>query len=162
MNLNQGLPLIAPRVPPVLDPGFRPAALAVRAFRAAVNASGSEVPLSLAIEQADGSVFHHATEVFAEGRPGAAGNFLHVERLVKFMLWGWGGWRIHVQGSPTLATQLQQHFRETVTGKFDSHIIGEKIFDRAIEVVAASELPPERSATTPLGRHLDGCRIGFD
>jgi len=162
MNLNQGLPLVAPRILPVLDPGFRPAALAVRAFRAAVNASGSEVPLSLAIEQADGSVFHHATEVFAEGTHGAAGNFLHVERLVKFMLWGWGGWRVHVQGSPTLAAQLKRHFRETAAGKFDSHIIGEKIFDRAIEVVAARELPPERSATTPLGRHLDGCRIGFD
>ncbi len=162
MNLNQGLPLIAPRLQPVLDPQFRPAALAVRTFRAAVHASGSGVPLGLAIEQADGSVFHHATEVFAGGAAGAAGNFLHVERLVKFMLWGWGGGRIHVQGSPTLAAQLQKHFRETVTGKFDSHIIGEKIFDRAIEVVDARALPPVRSATTPLGRHLDGCRIGFD
>jgi predicted NBD/HSP70 family sugar kinase len=162
MQLNQDLSLIAPRVQPVLDPGFRPAALAVRAFRTGVNASGAGVPLLLAIEQADGSVFHHATEIFAKGAPEAAGNFLHVERLVKFMLWGWGGWRIHVQGTPKLAAQLQQHFRGTVTGKFDSDIIGEKIFDRAIEVVTASDLPPERSATTSLGRHLDGCRIGFD
>ena len=162
MNLNPGLPLIAPRIPPVLDPEFRPAALAVRAFRSAVNVSKGSVLLDLAIEQTDGSVFHHATEIYAEGTPGAAGNFRHIERIVKFMLWSWGGGRIHVQGSPTLAAQLQKHFRETATGKFDSHIIGEKIFDRAIEVVAVSELPPERSATTPLGRHLDGCRIGFD
>ena len=29
-------------------------------------------------------------------------------------------------------------------------------------MVAAHELPPERSTTTELGGHLDGCRIGFD
>ena len=29
-------------------------------------------------------------------------------------------------------------------------------------VVHTRELPPERSVTRPLGRHLDGCRIGFD
>ena len=44
MNLNQGMPLVAPRIRPVLDPEFRPAALAVQAFRAAVNGSeGSAV-----------------------------------------------------------------------------------------------------------------------
>jgi len=87
---------------------------------------------------------------------------MHVERLVKFMLWAWGGWRIYVQGSPVLASRLQKHFNEATAGKFDSHIIGEKIFDHPIEVVAVNTLPPERSATTPLGRRLDGCRIGFD
>src|SRR5437870_4412272 len=133
MDLNQGLPLVVPRIRPVLDPEFRPAALAVRAFRSAVNASAGSVLLDLAIEQSDGSVFHHATEIYAESAPGAEGNFRHIERLVKFMLWAWGGWRIYVQGSPTLALQLQKHFRESGTGKFDSNIIGEKIFDRPIE-----------------------------
>ena len=38
----------------------------------------------------------------------------------------------------------------------------ERVFDHPVAVVAARELPPERSVTRPLGRHLDGCRIGFD
>ena len=162
MNTNQGLPLVSPRIVPVLDGAFRPASLAVRAFRDAVRASGQGRPLRVAIEQADGSVFHFATEIFREGAAGSAGNFTHVERLVKFMLWGWGGGRIHLEDAPELAAQLENHFRETATGKFDSQIIGEKIYDRAIEAVSTRELPAARSATKPLGRHLNGCRIGFD
>lgn len=159
---NHGLTLIAPRVQPVLDPDFRPASLATRAFREALRASGSATPVTLALEQADGSIFHYRTEIAAEGTPAAAGNFTIIERFAKFLLWGWGGWKIHFDGPPSLAAQLAQHFRNTATGKFDSEIIGEKIFDHPIEVVATKQLPPPRAATKPLGRHLDGCRIGFD
>lgn len=162
MNANQGLPLVPPRIAPVLDAAFRPAALANRAFRAAVTASGQGQPLRLALEQADGSVFYYATEIFAENAPGSAANFIYLERLVKFLLWGWGGWRIYLDGPESLGGQLGRHFRETRTGQFDSHIIGERIYDRPIEVVVTAELPPPRAVTRPLGRNLNGCRIGFD
>ena len=159
------LPLLpVPKVAPPLDPQFRPAVLACRAFRVAARATARAVLVRIAIEQTDGSVFHSATEIFHEGHPLAVSNFVHVERLVKFLLWARGGWRVHFAGPPPLAAALQSHFRETPTGKFDSEIIGQKVFDRAIEVasVADGALPPERARTRPLGRHLAGCRIGFD
>jgi predicted NBD/HSP70 family sugar kinase len=42
--------------------------------------------------------------------------------------------------------------------------MGEDVYDRPFTVVscAASEAPAERETGKPLGRHLDGCRIGFD
>ncbi len=159
---NCGLSLVRPQIVTVLDPAFRPAILANRAFLAAVNVSGHAQPIRLALEQADGSVFHFATKIFDEPHPGVSGNFIYVERLVKFLLWSWGGWRIHFDGPTALGEQLANHFRDTATGKFDSHIIGEKIFDRPIEILVTRDLPPPRAATQPLGRHLDGCRIGFD
>jgi predicted NBD/HSP70 family sugar kinase len=162
MNANEGLPLVAPKIRPVLDDAFRPAALATRTFRAAVRASGSAVPVRLALEQTDGSVFHYDAEIAALGSASAAGNFVFLERLVKFLLWGWGGWRIHFDGPKDLGEQLARRFRETAAGKFDCEVIGGKIFDHPIEVVVARDLPPARAATRPLGRHLDGCRIGFD
>jgi predicted NBD/HSP70 family sugar kinase len=164
MNINRGLPLPAPRVTPVLDPAFRPAVLATHAFRDAVRATGQAVPVTLALEQADGSVFHFRTELAPEGHALAAANFSHVERLAKFLLWQRGGWRFHFTGPKELAAQLQAHFRETATGKFDSNLIGERVYDRPIEVVAcdAASLPPERANVQSLGRNLDGCRIGFD
>ena len=58
------MPLPAPRVAPALDPQFRPAVLAHHAFRAAAHASGHAVPILLALEQTDGSVSHHATQIF--------------------------------------------------------------------------------------------------
>jgi hypothetical protein len=159
---TKGIPLIAPAVRPPLDAQFRPAVLAARTFTAAARASGKAVPVRIALEQADGSVTQHATEIFPEDCREAAGNFTHVERLVKFLLWSRGGWRIHLDGPRALGEQLARHFRETPTGHFDSRTIGEKIYDHPIEVVVTHELPPERSAAQPLGRNLDGCRIGFD
>ena len=153
---------MAPRIQPALDAAFRPAALATRAFRAAVQTTGKRQILRLALEQADGSTFHFNTEVFADEALGAAGNFIHVERLVKFLLWAWGGWRIYLDGPPGLGEQLAKHFRGSPTGRFDSNLIGQKIFDHPIEVVTTRDLPAARSSTRPLGRHLEGCRIGFD
>jgi hypothetical protein len=47
---------IAPRFAPPLDPGFRPAVLANRAFRAEVEQSGAGVPLRIALARPDGTV----------------------------------------------------------------------------------------------------------
>lgn len=151
-----------PKIQPVLDPRFRPAVLANRAFRAAARASGQPVKVRFAFEQADGSVFHYQTEVFPEEQSPAAANFAHVERLVKFMLWSRGGYRVYFDGPPSLGESLQRHYRETPTGQFDANIMGDRIYERPFEVVVTRDLPPERANTAPLGRHLDGCRLGFD
>ena len=162
MNVNDGLSLVAPRITPVLDPWFRPAALANRAFREQVRATGNAVPVGLALEQTDGNVSHFRTEVFPDAHPAAAGNFTYLERIAKFLLWSRGGFRFHFAGPAALAARLAAHYRETPAGKFDSNLVGERMFDRPLEVVHTASLPPERLSAASLGRHLEGCRIGFD
>ena len=162
MSIANQLPLVAPRVIPVLDPGFRPAVLAVRAFRSLVDGTGSSVPVRIALEQTDGSVFHFATQVLPESHPQASANVAYVERFVKFLLWARGGWRIYVDGPESLAAGLTSHYSQTEAGRFDAHFVGELVFDHQLEVVRTRDLPPEHSVTKPLGRHLEGCRIGFD
>jgi predicted NBD/HSP70 family sugar kinase len=149
-------------VRPVLDPLFRPAVLASRAFDALVEATPGAAPVRIALEQADGSVFHAETRVLPESHPQASGNLRYLERLVKFLLWSRGGWRIYLDAPDALAAGLAAHYRESTTGRFDAHLVGERMFDHALEVVLTSDVPPARSQTRPLGRHLEGCRIGFD
>lgn len=162
MNQNNGLVLVSPRVVPVLDAQFRPAALANRAYREQVAAAGQAQPVTLALEQTDGSVYRFSTAIFAEGTPQAAGNYTYLERILKFLLWSRGGWRIYFDGPEALAARLAAHYANDATGQFDSEMVGEKMFDHELVVVSTKDIPPERAQAKPLGRHLEGCRIGFD
>ncbi len=156
--------LVAPRIEPPLDPGFRPATTARRAMAAAIASSGAGVPVAVAVEQPGGTVSVRETAVFADGHPGAAASHALCERLVKFLLWSRGGSRVWVDGPDGLVAALRHHFEETETGRFDAHMMGDELFGEPFEVVhaARADFPPSRAATSPLGRHLDGCRIGFD
>jgi predicted NBD/HSP70 family sugar kinase len=160
--MDDGLMQQTPGIIPPLDPAFRPAALAHRAFAAQAAATQRAVAVRLALEQADGSVFHFPAHIFPEDAAGAANNFFYLERLLKFLLWSRGGFRVYFDGPAAAGRQLQKYFLETPTGKFDANIMGERIYGRPFEVVLTRDIPAARASTTPLGRHLDGCRIGFD
>ena len=151
-----------PKFVPELHPTFRPAVLANRAFEAAARDSGAAVETGIALEQADGSVFHTRTVLFVEDHVLTKNNFRHLERLLKFLLWQRGGWRIHLCGAESYVVRLQEHYQTNVFGKFDDDVIGVKNNGRAIEVIACDSLPTENIQSRPIGRNLDGCRIGFD
>jgi predicted NBD/HSP70 family sugar kinase len=153
-----------PAFVPPLDPGFRPPVLANRAFLAEVDASGGGVPLVLALERGDGSVSRYETRVFPEDHPRAAANLFHAERLVKFLLWQRGGWKLHAGGPPSVGRHLAETYAPDGARAFDSHFMGEEVYQKPFTVApcAAEDAPPERETTSALGRHLEGCRIGFD
>jgi predicted NBD/HSP70 family sugar kinase len=158
---NDGLTLIEPQIRPTLDPHFRPAALANREFRKAAEAAGGEL-VTLALEQADGSVFHFRTRVFRTEHAKAEGNFRYLERYLKFLLWSRGACTIYFNGSEGLHRRLVQHYQNTATGRFDAEIMGGRIYEKPFTIVRTLELPAARESSAPLGRHLEGCRIGFD
>ena len=158
------LPPVRPAVAPVLDPLFRPAALAWRAFQQHACAAGRPAEARFALEQKDGSVSRLATFLLpGSDRDTADANFRMLERLVKLALWAYGGFRIHLDAPVGLAERLAAYYRDTPNGRFDSEIVGERVYDHPIEIVATRDLPPVHSNTSAsLGGHLDGCRIGFD
>ncbi len=164
MNEQPGLKLIEPKIVPVLDSGFRPAVLANRAFREAVQASGKSTPVEIALERRPGSVSRFSTAIFASEHPESHQNFQYLERLLKFLLWSRGGAKIYFSGPRDLGERLQTHFRQSASGRFDAGIMGDKIYETPLEVILsdANEIPAEQEKNIPLGRHLDGCRIGFD
>jgi predicted NBD/HSP70 family sugar kinase len=157
---NDGLPLIRPRVEPVLDPHFRPAALAHRAFRQALLQKPMAV--ALALERADQSVSVFETFVADSSVREARGNFRYLERLLKFLLWSRGGCKVYYSGPPDLGRRLREHYRATPTGQFDAGMMGEKIYEKPFQLLSPSVVPGPGENTRPLGRHWNGCRIGFD
>lgn len=160
MNHRDLLP--APRLVPVLDPGFRPAALATRAFRELCRRTPGSRHVGLALEQGDGSVHRFALEVLPASHPASAANAFFLERCVKFLLWSRGGCCVHIDGPWPLAEQLAAHYRQTAIGRFDSETVAQRMFGHPLAVAHTRELPAERATSRPLGRHLRGHRIGFD
>ncbi|MGE5597864.1 MAG: ROK family protein [Bacteroidota bacterium] len=155
--------LARPQTPPPLDPDFRPAALANRAFREAVRATGRGVPVVLALERGDGQVSVLGTEVFpAEDRRSSL-NPVYLERLVKFLLWQRGGWRVVVGGPPEIGEYIRAAYAAAGVRAFDRDLMS-RIYERpfAVEISSCDRMPAARESAAALGGHLDGCRIGFD
>lgn len=156
--LEQGKPAITPP----LDPSFVPAVLVNRAFSCAAAQAG--VPLIFGLERENGHFSRFASVVFAEDDPRSAANYIYAERLLKFLLWQRGGFRVYVGGPRSIGEYLLNCYTPDGARQFDAQFMGQLVHERPFELILCTpdEVPPEMEVGTTLGRHLDGCRIGFD
>ncbi len=154
MNVN-------PKVTTPLDPRFCPAALVLRNYRAAVKKSGGGIPLVIGLERENNLLSRFEMDVF----PGKNLNdtLLLVERLVKFLLWSHGGWKIYVGGAGAIGEYLRSCYTAKGNRSFDVDLMT-CIYEKPFEVISldASGVPPAKQMSMPIGGHFDGCRIGFD
>ncbi len=157
-----GLPLVAPNLLPPLEPGFRPAALANRRFEQLAARDGE--PLVIGLEREDGQSGRLETRIFPDAHPMAAANYPYVERLVKFLLWQRGGFRLFIGGAPKLAEALRAAYAPGGARQWDSQFMGAQVYEQPFEVIACQpgDVPAANEQGKTLGKHLDGCRIGFD
>jgi len=155
---------ITPQFIPALEPDFHPAALFNRAFRIELARTGQSQTLVLGIERADGTCSRFETDVFAPEHPWAAYNNFYVERIVKFLLWQRGGYKVFVGGPREIGEHIRDFYAPTGARKFDYHFMGEQVYEQTFEVLLCTpeEVPAPKETGKQLGRHLNGCRIGFD
>jgi predicted NBD/HSP70 family sugar kinase len=155
--------LAKPSIVPTLHKQFAPAVLANRAFRERVRASGAAVPLAIALERGDGSISVFQTECFDERAADAELNLPYAERLVKFLLWQRGGWRVIVGGPRSVGQHIREVYSPHGARAFDYDFMG-GVYERTftVEITDADKVPAPCEGTMRLGGHLEGCRIGFD
>lgn len=149
---------------PVLDPGFIPAVLWNREYRSlALETSGTRM-VDLALLRSDGTTFRWSSPVLPQGEAYDGLTFRYIERTIKFLLWQKGGSRFLIAGAPDVILPLMALYAPGAAREFDWSFIGQKIFGEPLtfEAVEASELPEATDGAMDLGRHLSGCRIGFD
>ena len=158
------LPLVAPAHVPPLDEAYRPAVLANLAFRRDVAASGVGVPLVIGLARTHGALSRFETIVFPEDHPRASDNLFYAERIVKFLLWQRGGWKVYIGGPRSIGEHIAQTYSADGARAFDYHFMGEQVYQHPFTVVICDpdDVPAEHEREQSLGRHLDGCRIGFD
>ncbi|MEA3400008.1 MAG: ROK family protein [Armatimonadota bacterium] len=161
--MSDAFELIVPRTEPPLDPGFRPAVLANHNFLEQVEASGEGVDVAFALERGDGSVSVYETRAYSPDSPNAEANLMYAERVVKFLLWQRGGWKVIVGGHQQIADHLTQAYSPDGARAFDWEFMS-GVYERefTVESVPLEETPEEQDTAEPMGRHLEGRRVGFD
>jgi predicted NBD/HSP70 family sugar kinase len=155
---------VNPKIKAPLDPGFIPAALWNRSFRELARKSGESRKIAITLERGNGSVSVFKTDILPD-RPGYSElNLKYVERMVKYLLWMKGGWKITIAGNEKLAKEIAGIYSPSGKRKFDYDIMGEKIYGNRMQVLSCEirNSPAENETAVSLGGNLDGCRIGFD
>lgn len=149
------------KVTPVLDPQFAPMSVVCRDFEEAVRADGQDVVLGVVRNNDYTSVYK--TRIYKEGTGKDEENYRYIERLVKTMLWVYGGYKIIVAGAPVLGARLVEAYKDGGEREFDYKFM-ERVYEKPFEVVLTdlANAPERYETASPIGRHLDGCRIGFD
>ena len=153
---------MALKVTAPLDPGFRPLEAEMRAYENDVKSSENTCGLGILILRNQGYCENYQTRIFKDGED--ARTVPLMDRLVKTLLWAWGGYKIVTYGSPALYEHLKAAYREDGVRAFDADFMA-TVYERPFEVEYASCLADTQkrlSAAGSVGRHLDGCRIGFD
>ena len=139
---------------PELDKGFIPLSQFNRAFLA-----GAKQPLDVAVERSNGQVAVRRTGI--HGTPDMAeADEYYVERLIKTMLWLYGGFRVYLTDAG-LAEKLRAHYSANGRQFFDWDYMA-NVFEHPFEIVACDRVPEEKGGAKAIGRHPEGCRIGFD
>ena len=148
----------------MLDPDFVPAALWNRAYRLLVESDKDAQPLGIALERRDATRSVFITRTLTHTEANCALNRKYIERLLKFLLWQRGGYRVTIGGDPAWAAMVREIYRPGGERAFDCEFMGEKVYGRPliVESCAFDALPQPRESSIPLGRNLEGCRIGFD
>ena len=152
---------IAPALIAPLDPNFFAAALFNQKYRN-LAAGPAKVPLLLALQRGDGSVSRFDTFVTTDPAYLPATQ-IYVERIVKFLLWQRGGWKLFVGGPAQVGNYIRDVYSPGGARKFDAGFM-RTVYEHPFEVfvTTAESVPAAAESSIPLGRHLDGCRVGFD
>lgn len=155
---------IKPKIKPPLDPGFVPAVLWNRSFREMARKSGDAGKIKISLERTNGSVSVFETEILPDKPGNPELNLFYVERMVKYLLWMKGGWKVTIAGNDRLAREIAGIYSPSGKRGFDYDIMGERIYGNKMKVASCEirKSPVENETAVSLGGNLDGCRIGFD
>ncbi len=147
----------------ILDPQFQPMAKVVAEYQKSVKAVGG-VPMVIAVERNKGYISTYKMDIYADGTGHDEENYGVAERIVKTLLWLYGGYKVTVAGSKYIYEELKAAYQNGGAREFDANFMA-RVYEKPFEVLYVenvADAPKEFQASDSIGRHLDGCRIGFD
>ncbi len=147
-------------VPAPLDPAFYPASLFEEDYLQRLEKTER---LIIAVEREHRCVCCRTLAVAPESAGLRTETLRYVDRIVKFMLWACGGWKLYIGGAEWIGRHMAQTYSSSGSRAFDVTLM-ERVYARPFEVVCCTPeaVPAAKENETAVGGHLAGCRIGFD
>ncbi|MDL2286964.1 ROK family protein [Eubacteriales bacterium OttesenSCG-928-G02] len=150
------------KVESMIDKQFMPLSLVCREMREKTKDNGQDIVIG--IERNNGYVSAYKTRIFKDNTGNDELNFHFIERIVKSMLWVRGGYKIILASDNSIVGEkIKQAYTPEGMRSFDYGFMA-RVYEKPFEVVLTdlSNAPVTKETAAPVGRHLDGCRIGFD
>lgn len=150
-----------PKVNLKLDPTFVPAITYHTNFKKEVLATKDYEKVVIVVKRNNDLSELYETVVFNNSENRFEDNIFYLERLVKTLLWIYGGYEITFVGPVELYNKLSEIFSDNGSRSFDSKFMT-RIYEQEFKVLHATEVPEVKSGDQAIGKHLEGRRIGFD
>lgn len=162
--MNPSTLTVSFRTPVPLDPAFLPAVRWRQAYRERVAADPAARPVAIALLRPDGTAFVTHDRLLSAAPAHAPLTVRYVERWVKTLLWQKGGSTVLIAGADEIASALAGMYAASGARAFDADFMGPRIYRApfSVRAVPPADIPPPSDRRIALGRHLSGCRIGFD
>ena len=148
---------------PELDPKFAPLSIAFRDYQEKLKNEENKQKFVCAIERSGGYSTPWSCDIFPDGTSEELTIALF-DRIIKGLLWMYGGYKIKLSGSKAIYEHVKKVYTREGERAFDvDHM--ETVYEQPFEVeyyedASLIETPIESASN--IGKHLDGCRIGFD
>ena len=144
-----------------LDHGFMPMQVVLKEFEEKTAGYGKKIVIG--IERDRGNVVTYEMSVYPDEAGHDDKNIAVVERVVKTMLWICGGYRIVIAGSDVIGNKIKESYSKGGAREFDRAFMA-RVYERdfEVEIVPMCRAPKQSESSESVGRHLKGCRIGFD
>ena len=146
-----------------LEPEFMPMIKVINDFKTAVAKAESQ-ELVICVERHEGLRAVYKFDIYKENTGHDEENYAIAERIIKTLLWSKGGKKLYIAGSKYIYDRIAAEYTMGGAKEFDYKKMTcyyETPF-QVIYVENVADAPEENESSKAIGRHLDGCRIGFD
>ncbi|MDR0804790.1 MAG: ROK family protein [Oscillospiraceae bacterium] len=143
-----------------LDAEFIPVPVVLREFLAKTK---DEQKIVIGVERSGGNISVFPLTVYKDGTGHDDDNYDIVERIVKSLLWIYGGWKVIIAGSDTIGAKVKAAYSVGGAREFDRKTMSDVYeHDFTVESVPLANAPVRKETFIPAAKNTKGCRIGFD
>ncbi len=153
---------LKPKVVAPLDPTFQPLALYRREYRKML--ADQAVRLMIGLKRGEGDISTVELRILPLRHPMFSITPVYIERIIKFLLWQEGAFEVYVSGCDIVANHLRRAYSMDGERSFDVDFLQNRVYEKPFRIIECpeDEFPRPADISRDIGRHLDGCRIGFD